>query len=840
MAQGWNAGTFYLPGQQATYNSVVYTATSLQPNSNHQPDINPSWWLTSTNYTAIVSLNQEQWNNGTYYLPNSEVQWLGTTYVATTLQPNRGNPPDTNPSWWTASASPGVTQLIAGTNISLSPTSGVGAVTINSTGSGGVASITAGTGITVGGTTKYPIISNAGVTQLVAGTNVTLSPTSGLGAVTVNTTPTWIGTATSDLNMNGHNIYASGTQLLSIGTNTSPYPNNIAFSNYGGTLGDIKINSYNITVGNDEGGTVVLRSGSSGYVILEAGNIRSQGTLDMYTNNITNINNLYSAGNFNIYAPTGLGVGFNNTTYFNNFSINDVGTLGFYGGVGVINSATSLAINSATTTYNGTLNMSNHAINGVGDINAYANVAIYATTGHYLGFYIGTSLIQIDNSNNINPKAPLVNINNTGGGSLVFDTNVDLNCANGRFLTLGNSGGGSYFQIQSGGSQILVVPTGQSIGLSATTINLVGNTAQQGTLDMCNHDINNVGTYLRFNTGAYLDSYTPGGFANAFLEIQGTGGDSQLRINNGSAQINLIANNDLYITPSSGHSILMNGNTNMNGNYINNIGNLYGVNDLTLTASGHNVNVYANTMNLVTANLDMYGNSIVNVVDIGSYTNMNIHATYATNASITISANSNINLIAPTTSITGNLNMNGNNINNAVTITSASVNTLTLQNNSGSAYFQIFDAGNIYAVGNGGLTNQGMSNGLIFNSAQNITNKVFGATSAHTFGVYDGSATLKRTVTIDSNGISNTLNNTSVLQPVIQYGIATGSGVSGTVSVTIPVAYSGRATYVVQVTMRDAPTAQLYATPITPSSFTIGWSSAGSGSQNIMWTTFGS
>ena len=80
---------------------------------------------------------------------------------------------------------------------------------------------------------------------------------------------------------------------------------------------------------------------------------------------------------------------------------------------------------------------------------------------------------------------------------------------------------------------------------------------------------------------------------------------------------------------------------------------------------------------------------------------------------------------------------------------------------------------------------------------------------------------------------------TDVRQPFIQYGTASGSGGSGTVAVTIPQGYTTLSSYVVQVTMRDSPTAELYATPTATNSFTIGWSSGGSGTQNIMWTTFG-
>jgi len=98
---------------------------------------------------------------------------------------------------------------------------------------------------------------------------------------------------------------------------------------------------------------------------------------------------------------------------------------------------------------------------------------------------------------------------------------------------------------------------------------------------------------------------------------------------------------------------------------------------------------------------------------------------------------------------------------------------------------------------------------------------------------------------MNNNAISNvgafsrTLSATAVAQPVIQYGVGTGSGVSGTIAVTIPTAYTSSSSYVVQVTMRDAPAAQLYATPTASNAFTIGWTSAGTGTQNIMWTTFG-
>lgn len=110
-----------------------------------------------------------------------------------------------------------VTKLVAGSNITLNPPDGFGAVTITATSQGGVTQINAGSGITVTGNTGNVTISanaselvtaiTAGtgitvsgsvgnvtistnpatqITRLLAGTNISLSPADGFGAVTVS------------------------------------------------------------------------------------------------------------------------------------------------------------------------------------------------------------------------------------------------------------------------------------------------------------------------------------------------------------------------------------------------------------------------------------------------------------------------------------------------------------------------------------------------------------------------------------------------------------------------------------------------------------------------------
>jgi len=81
----------------------------------------------------------------------------------------------------------GVTQLVAGANITLDPPTGDGVVTITASGggAGGVTSVTSGgPGITCTPTTGAVVVDNTGVTQLVAGTAMSISGAT--GAVTVN------------------------------------------------------------------------------------------------------------------------------------------------------------------------------------------------------------------------------------------------------------------------------------------------------------------------------------------------------------------------------------------------------------------------------------------------------------------------------------------------------------------------------------------------------------------------------------------------------------------------------------------------------------------------------
>lgn len=96
----------------------------------------------------------------------------------------------------------GVTQLVAGTNITLDPSTGEGVVTINAAGGGGggVTSVTAsGAGITATPTSGAVVVANTGVTSLVAGGGISLSGSTGAVTVTNTGAPVSPGFATYDV-----------------------------------------------------------------------------------------------------------------------------------------------------------------------------------------------------------------------------------------------------------------------------------------------------------------------------------------------------------------------------------------------------------------------------------------------------------------------------------------------------------------------------------------------------------------------------------------------------------------------------------------------------------------
>lgn len=126
-------------------------------------------------------------------MKKEDVQLNDLESRVTTLENSSFGPnPNVNPltiqnlkNYITTSSS-SVTQLTAGSNITLTPSTGVGVVQIAASGGGSTVSSVSGTGagINVAPTTGAVVVSNTGVTSIVAGANISIS--GGTGAVTIN------------------------------------------------------------------------------------------------------------------------------------------------------------------------------------------------------------------------------------------------------------------------------------------------------------------------------------------------------------------------------------------------------------------------------------------------------------------------------------------------------------------------------------------------------------------------------------------------------------------------------------------------------------------------------
>ena len=83
------------------------------------------------------------------------------------------------------------------------------------------------------------------------------------------------------------------------------------------------------------------------------------------------------------------------------------------------------------------------------------------------------------------------------------------------------------------------------------------------------------------------------------------------------------------------------------------------------------------------------------------------------------------------------------------------------------------------------------------------------------------------------------LSGTDIVQPIIQYGTETGGGTSGSVTISLPVAYTSATSYVAMVSMEDSTPAKMSVTRDSDSQITIYWDEAASGSLTLCWQTSG-
>ena len=515
------------------------------------------------------------------------------------------------------------------------------------------------------------------------------------------------------------------------------------------------------------------------------------------------------------------------------------------------------------------------------DYNVTVGGKVNITANSGVGIDVATSSISL-NAAGINSYAGVgTPLGSLAGYNYVVATN-SVNIVSGLFTgTLPSYPGYNYLYGQFGTriSNYLFTDYIQPIG-SLTGLVISGNVTQNIT--MCNANL--ISMYLgatatsngRISNIGVAD-FSSGGIGNNgiiqnVLTINGTAPSSWLTSLAGwsgqvaSSTLNMCNNNITNcgtingvqitsIATSNWASFSAVSNVNMNSKAISNVTTINGV------APGSWITSTAGwSGNVATSDVNMCNFSIVNCCNVSlSNINGNLISTYANVnwASNVAVANvnmcnysllnvSNINGINPATWITSpsnwssypalaNVNFAGYTLSNVNDIESGATSNLVVRANQSSI--------NVYAISFGNtITMAAGSNGGAFTIGQtcNAIN-----TYSNTFEMQGAGVNVQTNLNMSNHSVSNVtgftriLGSTAVAQPVIQYGTATGSGSSGSVTVTIPTAYTSSSTYVVQVTMRDSPTAQLYATPTASNTFTIGWSSAGAGTQNIMWTTFG-
>jgi hypothetical protein len=90
-----------------------------------------------------------------------------------------------------------------------------------------------------------------------------------------------------------------------------------------------------------------------------------------------------------------------------------------------------------------------------------------------------------------------------------------------------------------------------------------------------------------------------------------------------------------------------------------------------------------------------------------------------------------------------------------------------------------------------------------------------------------------------SGTFNRTLGSSVIAQPIQQYGTTTGSGTSGTATVTLPYAYTSGTSYIALGVMQDSTEAKIAVNRDNLSSITISWSQGGSGSHTFAWNTLG-
>ena len=515
------------------------------------------------------------------------------------------------------------------------------------------------------------------------------------------------------------------------------------------------------------------------------GSVNVNKTLNLANNSIENVESLTSVGGalggFQIININGIGSG-DDAAQLKLFSSSADPTVPNFTIV-VDDTYGSCAINSLASTY-----FNSGADLGFG---AYGNVFFNPNGG---------TTFNGNGDVNISPAGGNINLNTP------TDTQIGLNAQAGIVLTAydGSITFNATPNIYGTANTNVVFNAGENLNLSGQTANI---STTDGTLDIsANGDLTMeaVGAMTLTSNGEDLVLNAPSHNISFETSINvnsntinniGTFNGSGIVINSADT-ITLTSVNALSIQ-STDNNIEMLSNINMNSNYISNVNSITSASDIILSpASGHQI--------IISKPLNIYTQDIVNVDNI-SGTNINIVATN----DLALTAGSSHYIAAYS-----EIDLHDNPISHISNLTTANANvsnTLTVNNIAG------FTGSVINLTSNTTGTNLSLS----------------GYLHANTIATNSGSTiTVGNNVDIGTNYITQS----GVRQPLIQSGSSnTGSGTGTTI--TMPVAYSSAANYVVQLTYNGSPSGNqpVYVVSQTASTFTF----HGASSSYVYWTTLG-
>ena len=515
------------------------------------------------------------------------------------------------------------------------------------------------------------------------------------------------------------------------------------------------------------------------------GSVNVNKTLNLANNSIENVESLTSVGGalggFQIININGIGSG-DDAAQLKLFSSSADPTVPNFTIV-VDDTYGSCAINSLASTY-----FNSGADLGFG---AYGNVFFNPNGG---------TTFNGNGDVNISPAGGNINLNTP------TDTQIGLNAQAGIVLTAydGSITFNATPNIYGTANTNVIFIAGENLNLSGQTANI---STTDGTIDIsANGDLTMeaVGAMTLTSNGEDLVLNAPSHNISFETSINvnsntinniGTFNGSGIVINSADT-ITLTSVNALSIQ-STDNNIEMLSNINMNSNYISNVNSITSASDIILSpASGHQI--------IISKPLNIYTQDIVNVDNI-SGTNINIVATN----DLALTAGSSHYIAAYS-----EIDLHDNPISHISNLTTANANvsnTLTVNNIAG------FTGSVINLTSNTTGTNLSLS----------------GYLHANTIATNSGSTiTVGNNVDIGTNYITQS----GVRQPLIQSGSSnTGSGTGTTI--TMPVAYSSAANYVVQLTYNGSPSGNqpVYVVSQTASTFTF----HGASSSYVYWTTLG-